>query len=206
MSQKITRLSRTTLTTTTRITKPGNRYMESGQITNPKGVQGSPKSNNPDLIDPANPQPIGIGIGIPPQTYQHSIGAKILHLNRPTPSILQTTPRSARFGAGLRPHNTTYHKSITRRRNPSPKPPRIKAPEHGINLGRAGRRSPWLAARPTNGMRGDWRATGTEEGKAGKVMQRLGLGNPVPSLFLGVFNYLLSLRFILFVCHFSKRN
>ena len=79
MSQKITRLSRTTLTTTTRITKPGNRYMESGQITNPKGVQGSPKSNNPDLIDPANPQPIGI----PPQTYQHSIGAKTDHLNRP---------------------------------------------------------------------------------------------------------------------------
>ena len=40
MSQKITRLSRTTLTTTTRITKPGNRYMESGQITNPRGCRG----------------------------------------------------------------------------------------------------------------------------------------------------------------------
>jgi len=194
MSQKITRLSRTTLTTTTRITKPGNRYMESGQITNPKGVQGSPKSNNPDLIDPANPQPIGIGIGIPPQTYQHSIGAKILHLNRPTPSILQTTPRSARFEGGVptAQHGLPQINHETEEPITSAKPPQIEAPEHRINLGRAERRSPWLAARPTNGMRGDWRATGTEEGKAGKVMQRLGLGNPVPSLFLGVFNYLLS--------------
>jgi hypothetical protein len=166
MSQKITRLSRTTLTTTTRITKPGNRYMESGQITNPKGVQGSPKSNNPDLIDPANPQPIGIGIGIPPQTYQHSIGAKILHLNRPTPSILQTTPRSARFEGGVptAQHGLPQINHETEEPITSAKPPQIEAPEHRINLGRAERRSPWLAARPTNGMRGDWGGTGTGDG------------------------------------------
>ena len=109
-----------------------------------------------------NPQ--SIGIRIPPQTYQHSIGAKTDHLNRPIHQSSKQPRDQLGSRAGFRPHNTAYHKSITRRRNPSPKPPRIKAPEHGINLGRAGRRSPWLAARPTNGMRGDWRGTGTGDG------------------------------------------
>jgi hypothetical protein len=39
-----------------------------------------------------------------------------------------------------------------------------------------------LAARPTNGMRGDWRATGTEEGKGDATTRPR---EPVPSLFLG---------------------
>ena len=81
MSQKITRPSQTTSITTTTIKK--NRATNIWNRVKSQTLTPPPKSNNPDLIDSVNPQSIGIRIRIPPQTYQHSIGAKTDHLNRP---------------------------------------------------------------------------------------------------------------------------
>lgn len=80
---------------------------------------GSPKPGHVELKSiRQDRQPMGTL----PDTTKNVIGANILHLNKRTHKFLETTPRSARFGARLRPHNPTDHRSTERRRNPSSGP------------------------------------------------------------------------------------